>query len=350
MVMAAEPNEAGGAAARELSLVPRAVALLCCPVCKGPFDALPEAYTCAACRRSFPIVLGIPDLRIYPDPYISQEDDRRKGAVVEAKAAELSFADLVRFYWQITPETPLDLKERFIRHALSDTARARELTTQISFAGDSGALWLDVGCGTAGVSAARGPGVVGCDIAFRWLVVARRRLREAGAPVNLVCCCADALPFRDASFGVVSALSLVEHMPCAQAEAVKECSRVLAAGGKLFATTTNRYSLAGEPHVGLWGVGFLPRAAMAGYVRWRRKLDYGKLRLLGRSELRRLVNGAGLRAVDVGAAPVTSADTVGRSGLARTAAGIHNALRRIPVLGWLASLVAPLLQVTARKE
>src|SRR3989449_9933399 len=75
-----------------------------CPLCKGQLDFSASGYHCAACCRDFPVVLGIPDLRVYPDPYLSFEDDRRKGQVLQARAETVDFAELVRFYWEITPE------------------------------------------------------------------------------------------------------------------------------------------------------------------------------------------------------------------------------------------------------
>jgi hypothetical protein len=52
--------------------------------------------------------------------------------------------------------------------------------------------------------------------------------------------------------------------------------------------TVNRFSLAREPHVYLWGVGFLPRRWQAPYVRWRRDASFENIGLLSYRELRRL--------------------------------------------------------------
>jgi hypothetical protein len=63
---------------------------------------------------------------------------------------------------------------------------------------------------------------------------------------------------------------------------------VLAPRGTVLVNTGNRFSLAREPHVQLWGVGFLPRPLQLAWVRWRRGVDFAKIRPLSLRELRRL--------------------------------------------------------------
>lgn len=38
------------------------LALLACPVCKGPLTQQDAALRCAACKRDYPVKDGIPDL------------------------------------------------------------------------------------------------------------------------------------------------------------------------------------------------------------------------------------------------------------------------------------------------
>ena len=116
--LASQPSTTGASCLTPIELS----AFLRCPLCKGPVASRGEAYHCARCDRAYPVVLGIPDFRVYPDPYISIEADHRKGAQVQEQAEKLSFRDLLRFYWEhvATPPTPLDLRERFIRHVLTD--------------------------------------------------------------------------------------------------------------------------------------------------------------------------------------------------------------------------------------
>src|SRR6266851_485358 len=119
--------------------------LLRCPVCKQELASDGEAYRCTHCQRTYPIVLGIPDLRVYSDPYITIEQDHEKGRIVQSQAERMSFAELLRFYWENVslPPTPVGLREGFIRHVLSDQARVESFANQLG----SGNACLDVGCG-----------------------------------------------------------------------------------------------------------------------------------------------------------------------------------------------------------
>ena len=56
-----------------------------------------------------------------------------------------------------------------------------------------------------------------------------------------------------------SRLDLLEHV-AGQKDLIGEAHRVLAPRGVLFLATPNRWSLAPESHVKVWGLGFLPRA------------------------------------------------------------------------------------------
>src|SRR5215469_5090603 len=155
--------------------------ILRCPVCKAVPSVQPEQLFCTQCRRTYPIVLGIPDLRVYEDPLIPLQDDYRKGEKIQAEAERLGFADLVRYYWSLPthPPTPPDLSERFIRHVLSDEQRIEGYKDKIGH----GQRFLEVGCGTAALVKSAQQSfsfAVGCDVAFRWLLIARKRLEEAG--------------------------------------------------------------------------------------------------------------------------------------------------------------------------
>lgn len=153
----------------------------CCPSCRGPLAFDQAGYHCRACQRRYPIVCGIPDFRLFPDPYISFEDEYDKARRLSEEAERVSFEALVRFYWEITPDVPRPMAERFIRYAVTGEERADPcLATMDAQAGGrwTGARCLEVGCGTGGFLAAaqeRFGALVGADIALRWLVVAKKR-------------------------------------------------------------------------------------------------------------------------------------------------------------------------------
>src|SRR5687768_8112998 len=122
-----------------------------CPRCHGPLHADADAYRCASCAVEYPVVLGIPDFRIFPDPWIGLEDDRNKARRLASLVEGLSFADAVRAYWEITPETPRALAERFISHVLGAEDRSHDWLEWLDRAegapSSADELWLDVGCG-----------------------------------------------------------------------------------------------------------------------------------------------------------------------------------------------------------
>ena len=319
-----------------------------CPACRSSLDhhaAPDEHYACVACARRYPVVIGIPDFRLRPDPWIDLEADRAKGIALEAETLDADFETTVRAYWERTPDTPRALAERFTQFVVEAEPRASEWLANVLHGAPSTGWWLDVGCGTADMvlaGARRGLSVIGIDIAFRWLVVARRRLQRAGYSAPLVCCNAEHLPFAAETFERVVSLGTLEH--CLDAElALEESARVLRPGGALHLRTVNRYSLLGEPHVGVWGVGFVPRCWADGYVRWRSGQRYEHHHPLSPREVRRGLSAAGFASVRVAPAALLSADRA-RAGPLATVAPLYDAVRRVPGLARLMSWGVPLLE------
>ncbi|MGH9266666.1 MAG: class I SAM-dependent methyltransferase, partial [Acidimicrobiales bacterium] len=111
--------------------------------------------------------------------------------------------------------------ERFVAGDLHGGDRAGEVAAQIAgMVGAEvldGALVLEIGCGTAALGvalAARADHVVVSDVALSWLVLARRRLVEAGiSNASVVACTGDRLPFATATFDLVAAADVIEHVP-----------------------------------------------------------------------------------------------------------------------------------------
>lgn len=319
-----------------------------CPRCRGVLAAEPDAWLCAACAVRYPIVAGIPDFRVAPDPWIGLEEDRAKAVRVERAAAGLDFEGAVRAYWELTPSTPSAQAERFIHHVL----HARDRTAQwlASLGGDADAAhgdgwWLDAGCGTADLAAAAGPRarVVGIDVALRWLVVARRRLEEERVPIRLVAANAERMPFPDRAFDRVFSLGMVEH--CADSAAFfEEAHRVLRPDGVIRLRTANRFSLLPEPHVGVWGVGFLPRSWADPYVRWRNGERYLHHHPDDARGLRRMLRRSGFRNVRVEAAPMLAAEIGRQSPAAQRLGAWYERARSTPLVRPLLSVISPLLE------
>lgn len=316
-----------------------------CPRCLGGLDHRDGHLECAICETTYPVVAGIPDLRIAPDPWIGLEDDRAKALRVEEASRGLGFEGMVRMYWRLTPSTPPEQAERFVQHVLRAEARSREWLDRIGGDEAGDGPWLDEGCGTGDLAAAAGSGsrVVGLDIALRWLVVARRRLEEAGVRSQLVCANAERLPFEDDSFVRVLSLGLLEH--CAdKGRVLREARRVLRDDGFLRFRTVNRFTILPEPHVDVWGVGFLPRAWADRYVRWRTGAGYEHHEPAGPRELRRKLTTAGFDNVRVEAASLLPTEVRELGPLARSLGPLYERIRVTPGMREPLRWMAPVLE------
>lgn len=318
----------------------------CCPRCKQPVLAQERAYRCDPCSQTYPVVLDIPDFRIYPDPYISIEDDHAKAArILDAG----TFEQMIRLYWSITPDTPADMAQRFIEHSLAGAERGRHLIGCLPNLASRDGRAIELGCRTGGgvvALAERFGHVVGIDIAFRWLVVARKRLQEAGLNAQLVCCCADALPFAERSFDLVLAENVLEHT-AAQQELIDETHQALKPGGTFVATTWNRVSPAREPHLKLFFVGWLPRGLAKLYVNRFSGTNYDHVRLLSWCGLRRLVRRSPFTRRHATIRPYApSEQQIRRLGpLSRVVIRAYSRMSRWPLFRQLSLLVGPLLEV-----
>ena len=145
---------------------------LCCPLCRSSLQQTEEAYHCDSCERRFPILAGIADLRVYPDPYLDIEADREKAYRLQEQAAGTDFKGLVEYYWSISQDTPAKLSQRFTLHAFNGLARGRLLVSALrqhrkdrnTFAA------IELGCRSGGLLVAMAekfPETVGIDIALR---------------------------------------------------------------------------------------------------------------------------------------------------------------------------------------
>jgi hypothetical protein len=135
----------------------------------------------------------------------------------------------------------------------------------------------------------------------------------------------------------------LEHCRSAD-ETIGEARRVLRKHGVLSARTVNRFTMLREPHVGVWGVGFVPRRWADAYVRTWSRERYLHHRPLSARELRRTLHRK--RFVDarvVPAAPLgADRDRLGRL---RVALPAYERLRSAPIVGSALAWVAPLLEI-----
>jgi ubiquinone/menaquinone biosynthesis C-methylase UbiE/uncharacterized protein YbaR (Trm112 family) len=322
---------------------------LVCPACRSDLRATDAALLCTGCARSYPVLLGIPDLRLWPDPYISLEEDRAKALRLAEECRDLDFADSIELYYRVTAAVPAFQARRFARSLLAAVGRSAALLPRLAEDRQDGYPLLDVGCGTApfiAAAAAAGVPVVGVDVAFRWLVMAQKRLAERGVAAQLVCACAEALPFRTASVGGIVAESTLEHLRD-QALALRECSRVLRPGARLLLSTPNRHSIGPDPHTGLPAGSWLPAAWTAAYV--TRKGGVPPRRsLLTQRQLRRALDDAGFVDVDIVAPEIPASQRAAFGRLTRLGIDAYHLVRRAPGGSAAIRALGPMLQASAR--
>jgi ubiquinone/menaquinone biosynthesis C-methylase UbiE/uncharacterized protein YbaR (Trm112 family) len=330
--------------------------MLRCPGCRRELGEREQGLECPGCGRRFPVVAGIPDLRLErADPGMSREQDRQLAVELDRQAAQLDFPGLLREHWSRSGK-PSELVGRFVAGDLASLGRSRDYLNQIErhrgVRMTAGERFLEAGCGSGGMSAAaaeRGAQVVATDVALRWLVLARKRMRDGGLEnVTFVCCAAESLPFPDSSFDLVAASDVVEHVQSAE-EFTAACARSLRPGGLLFLATPNRYSLGLEPHVRLWGVGFLPRRLARGYVRLARGTPYDHVRLLSGRAIRGLLRRHDF-SVSIEPPEVPRATQTLYHGAELALVRAYNRLRRFRIVRRALLAVGPFFQVFATKR
>jgi SAM-dependent methyltransferase len=249
----------------------------------------------------------VPDLRLEPDRFLSLEEDRAKGLAVLERSAGRGYRAALDAYWSLTPELAPKLVRGHLLRQLAERQAGEGLLREIERrCGALQAPMLDAGCGLGGLIAAatlRGLPAVGIDAAFRWTLVAKLFLEEARAEALLLCANAEYPPFQPRGFGVAIANDLVEHTRDAPA-AIMGVGRMVKPGGNLYVASTHRYSFAPEPHVRLFGVGWLPRSRQSSYVEFRRGHPYDRVRPVSAAELHAGVRASGFEPGRPFAAPV----------------------------------------------
>jgi ubiquinone/menaquinone biosynthesis C-methylase UbiE len=314
-----------------------------CPACLG---SLVER-SCLDCGRAFPEVVGLSDLRIASDRFLDLPGERAKAERLAQLAPGLDLKGLAEAYYAMTPDVDPRRRGLYLDHILGAEARGSALAALLPRSGKI----LEVGCGTGGLlaSAARlGIEIEGVDIALRWLVVARRRLKDLGLPVSLVAASADRLPYADASFDTVVADSVLEHLDD-PASAVLEWARVLRPGGTLLVWSPNRFALTVDPHVRLWGLGWLPRRWMPTYVRLRRGGAWPP-RCLSIGEARRMAVEAGFEEISLEPPIIPEGWANSRSMMQQRLISAYSLARRINSSRALLRAFGPLWELRATRR
>jgi SAM-dependent methyltransferase len=141
---------------------------------------------------------------------------------------------------------------------------------------------------------------------------------------------------------------VIEHVPDA-GRVIDEAGRVMRPGGHLAISTPNRFSIAAEPHVFLWGVGWLPRRLQEPYVRFRGR-TYRGTRLLSVREMTRLLGSHDELEFELRVPPVPD-EEIRHFGPRRAAlARVYNRLAAQPISRTALLGVGPFFQVMAQRR
>src|SRR5437870_12184343 len=101
-----------------------------CPLCQGPLRRESEAYVCARDQRSYPVTLGIPDLRVYTDQLVQSVTEQALIARLLAEYPNSSFAELVELDRSLSPAVPSCLRPRRRVHLDGGAVRAYSALSQ----------------------------------------------------------------------------------------------------------------------------------------------------------------------------------------------------------------------------
>ena len=253
-----------------------------CPRCKKDLHSHDNKFHCVACKSDYPIIAGIPDFRIFEDPYLTFEEDSSRTQIVLDAIDKYPLRELLTYYWSFSDVTPPYLREKFVENAMRGESRGKRLFDLILNNKKSAKSFIEIGCGTGNLlttAVQNVDHVVGTDIAMRWLHLSRRRFQDMGLEVPaLVCCCAEALPFKENSFDSAIMASTFEFLKQPD-EALQELSRTMTSDGHAVINTVNRFSLTTNPYAHLWGVGFLAKSLQIKYVRKRRDASFENITL-----------------------------------------------------------------------
>jgi SAM-dependent methyltransferase len=316
---------------------------ICCPFCRSRLiEKTNETLECDACHHSFPVIFGIPDLRIFPDPYVDFETDRSKARHLASRFDDFTFEEFVSYYYTTTTVVPPHHAKQYTRGILAAESKAETLLQEHKLLEPL----LEIGCGTGPLliaAARRFEQIIGIDIALRWLIVAKKRLEQSGFSIPLICACAEALPFTNSSFSTAVFDSTLEVVSD-QKKSLDESYRVLKPEGTLVIRTPNRFSLGPDPHLNLWAGGFFPHRWIAAYAR-RQNAIPPKRKLLSILSLRRLIQASGFQLSQSTVPPATAENRR----LFPRLSMFYSISRKSAVGRFVLQTIGPLLETVARK-
>ena len=323
-----------------------------CPSCRSNLHGRSTALECVACARAFPTVSGIPDFRLAIPRYLDGAADM--ALAKELAESSIPLEELVRTVYSRRP----GWDRARIELRTSGVLSAREKLHE-DFSGwlkpvARGQPFLDLGCGGGMLMAAAAdlhPGltVMGVDASMTWLVVAQRYVRDRGGEPILAAAMAEALPFADASIPAIVSLDVIEHVDDPDVY-LAEINRVLQPEGRIALSTPNRFSLTAEPHVQVWGVGWLPKSLQAAWVKKRSGKVYEDTVLMSSFVLSRRLRRMTQLQFRILIPQVPPSHVAQFTATKRVFAVLFNAISQALPLRPLFLLISPFFQVVGRKR
>lgn len=311
----------------------------------GSLSRNSEKGFCVPCKSDYPFRLGFIDFRTGPAIDVDVERDLRLAELLEARAASSTFSELRAYYYTLQPEASDTLHDRHEAHFHAEAIRVARVIEQLR----AGPL-LDLGCGAGQylLAAARaGIHAIGVDASLCQLILARRLLADEGFSAELALANIEQLPFPSESFACGVATDVIEHLDNPD-HLLAEAARALAPQGILWLTTPNRFSLTPEPHVGLWGAGWLPHGLAVSYVRARTSIDYSAIRLLSLRALRGALESF-FPSVEIRPPALTSSETEAFPPLKRILADVYSKATQIALLRPALLRITPYFEAVCRK-
>jgi SAM-dependent methyltransferase len=214
------------------------------------------------------------------------------------------------------------------------------------------AAFLDLGCGPGQLLAAAalaGHAGIGIDVRLVWLLVAQRFIRSVGGTPVLAAAMAESLPLADNSIHGLISLDVIEHVGNPSAY-LREINRVMAPRSHGALATPNRFSLAAEPHVSVWGVGWLPRKWQEPYVKKRSGLRYDFIQMLSARELRRLFRENTQITIEIVIPPVPPGEIAAFPWYRKVLASAYNLCASWKVLRPLFLAIGPFFRILGKKR
>lgn len=324
-----------------------------CPRCRGELVDRTEALRCGACEADYSLFEGIPDFRLAGASWIDHDADRAEARRLIATTAGLTPDQFARLVFGLRTDRSSQWADMRTRQLVDAPKRlVREIRGWMRDCVTADGLVVDLGCG-AGMflvaAALEKRDAIGIDVRLVWLLVAKRFIEAAGGTPRLAAAMAESLPLADGSVQGLVSLDVIEHVGDVPAY-LREIDRVLAPGAHAAFATPNRYSLTAEPHVFVWGVGWLPRRWQKRYVKLRSGQPYDFVRLLSVREAKRLFQRHTDIETTVIVPQVSPEELAHFPTIRRAIARVYNALAGSRLLVPVFHAIGPFFRIVGRKR